>query len=138
MTEIKKNDEFEIYIEDMSEEGEGIGKVEGYTLFVKDAVVGDRVRARVIKTKKSYGYARLMEVLAPSPDRVTPRCPAAAPCGGCQLRCCRCLAWKTPTAIATRRSFRLDAAGTDGSSPGFTRDARIRSSRRRAVIWAAR
>ena len=87
MTEIKKNDEFEIYIEDMSEEGEGIGKVEGYTLFVKDAVVGDRVRARVIKTKKSYGYARLMEVLAPSPDRVTPRCPAAAPCGGCQLQC---------------------------------------------------
>ena len=83
---IQKNEEFEIFIEDMSEDGEGIGKVEGYTLFVKDAVVGDRVRVRVTKTKKSYGYGRLMEVLSPSPDRVEPVCPAAAPCGGCQLQ----------------------------------------------------
>ena len=62
--EIRKNEEFDILIEDMSEDGEGIGKVEGYTLFVKDAVVGDQVRARVTKTKKSYGYARVAQVLA--------------------------------------------------------------------------
>lgn len=84
--EIRKNEEFDILIEDMSEDGEGIGKVEGYTLFVKDAVVGDQVRARVTKTKKSYGYARVAQVLAPSPYRVTPRCPVAGPCGGCQLQ----------------------------------------------------
>lgn len=84
--EIKKNDELDLWIEDMSEDGEGIGKVEGYTLFVKDAVVGDQVRARVTKTKKSYGYGRVMQVLAPSPDRVAPRCPVAGPCGGCQLQ----------------------------------------------------
>ncbi len=84
--EIKKNDIFDIDIVDMSEEGEGIGKVNGYTLFVKDAVIGDRARVKVIKTKKSYGYGRLMEVLSPSPDRQKPLCPAAAPCGGCQLQ----------------------------------------------------
>ena len=84
--EIKKNDLFDVFIEDMSEEGEGIGKVEGYTLFIKDAVIGDTVRAKVMKTKKTYGYARLMEVLKPSPDRVEPVCPVAGPCGGCQLQ----------------------------------------------------
>jgi len=84
--EIKKNDLFDIYIEDMSEEGEGIGKVDGFTLFVKGAVIGDQARVKVMKTKKTYGYARLMEVLTPSPDRVEPVCPVAGPCGGCQLQ----------------------------------------------------
>jgi 23S rRNA (uracil1939-C5)-methyltransferase len=85
--EIKKNDLVDVLIEDMSEEGEGIGKVEGYTLFIKDAVIGDLVRARVMKTKKTYGYARLMEVVTPSAHRVEPVCPVAVPCGGCQLQC---------------------------------------------------
>lgn len=84
--EIKKNDLFDIFIEDMSEEGEGIGKVDGFTLFVKGAVIGDQARVKVMKTKKTYGYARLMEVLTPSPDRVEPVCPVAGPCGGCQLQ----------------------------------------------------
>ncbi len=84
--EIKKNDLFDVVIEDMSEEGEGIGKVDGFTLFVKGAVIGDQARVKVMKTKKTYGYARLMEVLVPSPDRVEPVCPVAGPCGGCQLQ----------------------------------------------------
>lgn len=84
--EIKKNDLFDIFIEDMSEEGEGIGKVDGFTLFVKGAVIGDQARVKAMKTKKTYGYARLMEVLTPSPDRVEPVCPVAGPCGGCQLQ----------------------------------------------------
>jgi len=84
--DIKKNDLFDILIEDMSEEGEGIGKVDGFTLFVKGTVIGDRARVKVMKIKKTYGYARLMEVLVPSPDRVEPICPVAGPCGGCQLQ----------------------------------------------------
>ncbi|MBR6526886.1 MAG: 23S rRNA (uracil(1939)-C(5))-methyltransferase RlmD [Lachnospiraceae bacterium] len=84
--EIKKNDQFDIFIEDMTEEGEGVGKVDGFTLFVKGAVIGDQARVKVMKTKKTYGYARLMEVLVPSPDRVEPVCPVAGPCGGCQLQ----------------------------------------------------
>ena len=64
--EIRKNDEFELTIEDMSEDGAGIGKQDGYIWFVKDAVIGDRIRARAMKMKKNYGFARLMEVIPPS------------------------------------------------------------------------
>ena len=82
----KKNDVFQVQIEDMSDTGEGIGKTDGFTWFVKDAVIGDVVEAMVMKTKKSYGFARLMQVLEPSACRVTPRCPSARQCGGCQLQ----------------------------------------------------
>ncbi len=84
--EIRKNDEFELTIEDMSEDGAGIGKLDGYIWFVKDAVIGDRILARAMKMKKNYGFARLIDVLEPSKDRVTPRCPVARQCGGCQLQ----------------------------------------------------
>lgn len=83
---MEKNQECIIKIEDMSHEGEGVGRVDGYALFVKDTVIGDVVRVKVIKTKKTYGYARLVEVLTPSPDRVEPRCPIARQCGGCNLQ----------------------------------------------------
>ena len=83
---MKKDQITDIWIEDMSEDGAGIGKADGYPLFVKDAVVGDRVRVKVIKDKKRYAYAKLLEVLEPSPDRVQPMCPVAGPCGGCQLQ----------------------------------------------------
>lgn len=84
--DIRKNEEFELNIVDMSDGGEGIGKLDGYIWFVKDAVIGDRIRARAMKMKKNYGFARLMEVLEPSAGRVVPRCPVARQCGGCQLQ----------------------------------------------------
>lgn len=84
--DIKKNDVFEIFIEDMSESGEGVGKLDGYIWFVKDAVIGDRVEAKAMKMKKNYGFARLMKVLEPSAGRVEARCPVARQCGGCQLQ----------------------------------------------------
>lgn len=83
---MKKDDLIEVTIEDLSEEGTGIGKFEGMTFFIKDAVIGDRVRAKIMKLKKTYGFARLMEVLTPSPDRVEPLCPVARQCGGCQIQ----------------------------------------------------
>lgn len=84
--ELKKNDIFELKIEDIGNEGEGIGHYKGFAFFVKDAVAGDIIRARVLKRKKNYGFARLEEILEPSKDRVTPRCPLARQCGGCQLQ----------------------------------------------------
>ena len=84
--EWKKNDIFQVKIEDMSDTGEGIGKVDGFTWFIKDAVIGDVVEVKVMKTKKSYGFARLMQVTEPSPHRVNPQCPVARKCGGCQLQ----------------------------------------------------
>ena len=82
----KKNDMVTVDITDIGVGGEGIGKVEGYTLFIKDAVIGDRVEAKVMKAKKHYGYARLMRILMPSKDRVEPVCPYARKCGGCQIQ----------------------------------------------------
>lgn len=82
----KKNDTIQIEITDMSDTGEGIGKTDGFTWFVKDAVIGDVVEASVMKMKKSYGFARLQKVLNPSSARVTPLCAVARQCGGCQLQ----------------------------------------------------
>lgn len=83
----QKNDQVCLEIADMGNGGEGIGRTsDGYTLFVKDAVIGDEIEAKIVKAKKNYGYGRLMRVLRPSPDRVEPRCPKAGPCGGCQLQ----------------------------------------------------
>lgn len=83
---MEKNQEFVIKIEDMTHEGEGVGKVDGYALFVKDTVIGDLARVKVIKNKKTYGYGKLIEIVEPSPDRVTARCPIARQCGGCNLQ----------------------------------------------------
>ena len=83
---IRKNDEFILEIEDMGVNGEGIGHVDGLALFVKDALIGDTVRVKVMKMQKNYGFARLLEVIAPSADRITPRCPVARSCGGCQIQ----------------------------------------------------
>ena len=82
----QKNDLVTVEIEDIGSEGFGIGKVEGFTLFVKDAVMGDTVEARIVKNKKNYAYARLEKVTKPSPFRVEPKCAYHRQCGGCQLQ----------------------------------------------------
>ena len=84
--EYRKNEMVTLKIEDCGVDGEGIGKADGFTIFVKDAVIGDVVTAKIMKARKNYGYGRLMEVLTPSPDRVEPACAFARQCGGCQLQ----------------------------------------------------
>ena len=91
--EVKKNQDYIVTIEDLSVEGEGIGKISegelgnenGFPLFIKDTVIGDVAKVRVIKVKKNYGYGRLMEIITPSPNRVKPLCPVARQCGGCNF-----------------------------------------------------
>ncbi|GAB6103869.1 23S rRNA (uracil(1939)-C(5))-methyltransferase RlmD [Blautia glucerasea] len=84
--EYRKNDMVTLDIVDCGTNGEGIGKADGFTVFVKDAVIGDQVTAKIMKAKKNYGYGRLMEILKPSPDRVESICPSARQCGGCQIQ----------------------------------------------------
>ena len=84
--EFKKNNTVILRIEDMSQDGLGIGKAEGYALFVKDTVIGDLAKVKILKTKKNYGFARLEELLEASDKRTEPKCPLARPCGGCQLQ----------------------------------------------------
>ena len=86
MMEWKKNDRIQVRIEDVSDEGLGIGRTEGYAWFIKDTVIGDLAEAGVMKMKKTYGFARLIQVLEPSPWRIEPKCPVARACGGCQLQ----------------------------------------------------
>ena len=83
---VEKNEELIVTIDACGSEGEGIGRIDGYALFVKDAVVGDTVRVKIMKAKKNYAFARLMEVITPSPDRIEPPCPLARKCGGCQIQ----------------------------------------------------
>ena len=84
--EFKKNDILTVKIEDIGTDGEGIGKVDGFILFIKDAVIGDVVEAKIMKSKKHYAYARLEKVITPSPFRVEPRCALHKQCGGCQIQ----------------------------------------------------
>ena len=83
---MKKDDLLEITIEDISSDGSGVGKADGFALFVKDTIPGDQVKVKIMKMKKRYGYARLMEILTPSPDRIQAPCPVARQCGGCQIQ----------------------------------------------------
>ncbi|MDE6363330.1 MAG: 23S rRNA (uracil(1939)-C(5))-methyltransferase RlmD [Lachnospiraceae bacterium] len=82
----QKDNIITIVIDDMGVDGEGIGKIDGFTFFVKDAVIGDEVEAKIMKVKKGYAYARLMKIVTPSPKRTEPRCPYHRQCGGCQIQ----------------------------------------------------
>ena len=82
----KKNDLVVLEITDLTEEGQGVGKCDGLVFFVKGSVMGDVVEAKILKVKKNYAYAKVEKLLEASPYRVTPFCPVAGKCGGCQLQ----------------------------------------------------
>lgn len=82
----EKNQLLTVEITDMTADGEGIGKIDGYPFFIKDAIIGDQARIRVTRAKKNYGYGRLEKVLMPSPFRIDAKCPFHRQCGGCQLQ----------------------------------------------------
>lgn len=84
--QLKKNDLVNLTIEDMSADGEGIGKLDGFPFFVKDAIIGDIIVAKVTKLKKNYGFARLQEIVTPSEYRIQPPCAFHKQCGGCQIQ----------------------------------------------------
>ncbi len=83
--ELKKNQRIELEITDIGVNGEGIGKYEGCTFFVKDALIGDSVKAVITLMKKGYGFAKMLEVVKPSSCRIDAPCPNARRCGGCQI-----------------------------------------------------
>lgn len=83
---VNKNDVVTVDIIGLTHEGEGVGREQGFTLFIRGALPGERVRAKVLKVKKQYGYAKLLEHEIASPDRVDAPCPIYKQCGGCQLQ----------------------------------------------------
>lgn len=96
----KKDDLITVLIEDMGTDGEGIGKIDGFTFFIKDAVIGDQVQAKIMKVKKGYAYAKLLHILVPSSDRTTPLCNVHRQCGGCQIQA---LTYTAQLAFKTRK-----------------------------------
>lgn len=86
MIQVIKNNEYKFDITDMTHEGQGVGRIDGFTVFVDDALEGEQVEARIIKVNKTYAVGKLLRVLKPSPDRIKPFCAAYNRCGGCSLQ----------------------------------------------------
>ena len=83
---IKKNNEYDGDVIDINHDGQGVLKIEeNYTVFVSNVLVGERVRIKLIKAKKTYGYGKLIEILKPCSDRVLSQCSVSSQCGGCTL-----------------------------------------------------
>jgi 23S rRNA (uracil1939-C5)-methyltransferase len=148
---VNKNDEIMLDIIGMTHEGEGVGRVEGFTLFVQGALPGEKIRAKVLKTKKQYGYAKLLKIEQASGDRIAPPCEIYDMCGGCQLQhmdYTAQLAWKRQLVVDNlERIGKLQVAGeaasTGGSksaadttalSVGSNSDGEVASSRTSGII----
>ncbi|WP_100371688.1 23S rRNA (uracil(1939)-C(5))-methyltransferase RlmD [Bacillus sp. FJAT-45037] len=83
---VEKNEIIDVQIEDLTHDGAGVAKVDGYALFIPKALPGEMVKVKVVKTKKGYGFARILETIEESPNRTEPPCPIYNQCGGCQLQ----------------------------------------------------
>ncbi|PSL25520.1 23S rRNA m(5)U-1939 methyltransferase [Planomicrobium soli] len=86
MKPVQKNDRLLVHVEDLTHDGAGVAKVEGYPLFIHGALPGEDVEVHVLKTLKSYGFAKMLEIKHSSPFRVTAPCPVFDTCGGCQIQ----------------------------------------------------
>ncbi|WP_081383594.1 23S rRNA (uracil(1939)-C(5))-methyltransferase RlmD [Paenibacillus odorifer] len=119
---VNKNDEVMLDIIGMTHEGEGVGRVEGFTLFVQGALPGEKVRAKVLKTKKQYGYAKLLNIVEASSARIAAPCEIYDQCGGCQLQhmdYTAQLAWKRQLVVDNLErigKLRVAGGGNSGKS----------------------
>jgi 23S rRNA (uracil1939-C5)-methyltransferase len=86
MLPVQKNDFIDVIFEDLTHDGAGVAKVDGYPLFVPNGLPGEKAKIKVIKVNKGYGFGRLVEILEQSPHRVDAPCPIYKECGGCQLQ----------------------------------------------------
>ena len=83
---IKKNDEIEVNIVDNGFQGEGIAKVDGYTVFIPEAISGEKVKIKILKVAANIAYGKVMEILEASEYRMENDCETYLKCGGCNLR----------------------------------------------------
>lgn len=83
---VHQNDRLVVHIEDLTHDGSGVGKVQGYPLFIPGALPGEEVEVKVGKTLKNYGFAKLLNIITPSPERIEGPCHVYPECGGCQIQ----------------------------------------------------
>lgn len=86
MTNFKLGDELTLLVDGLGSSGEGVGKLDGFTIFVEDALPTEIVKVKLTVLKKNYGVAKMIDLIKPAPERVSPRCRLAKFCGGCQLQ----------------------------------------------------
>lgn len=86
MKPVSKNDRLLVHVEDLTHDGAGVAKIDGYPLFIHGALPGEDVHVHVLKTLKSYGFAKLLQIENASPFRVEAPCPVFDTCGGCQVQ----------------------------------------------------
>jgi len=86
MAKPRRGDTLELSVEDLAFGGEGVGRADGYVVFVRGGLPGDRLRVRLTDARGRFGRAAIEEVLVPAPDRVAPPCPYFGRCGGCRLQ----------------------------------------------------
>jgi 23S rRNA (uracil1939-C5)-methyltransferase len=86
MAKPKRGDTFDLVVDDLAFGGEGVGRADGYVVFVRGGLPGDRLRVRMTETRARFGRAVIDAVLLPSPDRVEAPCPYFGRCGGCRLQ----------------------------------------------------
>ena len=86
MTPVEKNKEYEVEIIDNGYDGEGIAKINDFTIFINGAIKGERCKVLIVKVNKSFAYGKLLEIIKKSDARVKADCPTYKRCGGCSLR----------------------------------------------------
>ena len=83
---VEKNEEYIIDINGQGFEGEGVGRIENFTIFVEGALLGEKVKIKIVKVNKDFAFGKLMEILVESEERVQPACNVHKKCGGCQFQ----------------------------------------------------
>jgi len=83
---VEKNQDYVIDITGMGFEGEGVGRIEDYTVFVQGALLGEKAKVKIVKANKNFGFGKLLEIIEPAANREEPSCGIYKRCGGCQLQ----------------------------------------------------
>ena len=83
---VEKNEDYIINIDNMGYEGEGVGKIDGFTVFVAGAIVGEKVKIKIVKVSKNFAFGKLLEIIEKSKGRIEPVCIIYKNCGGCNLQ----------------------------------------------------
>jgi len=96
---VKKNKIYDIAIDDIVSDGQGVGRVNGFAVFVHGALPGDKALVKIDKVSKKYAFGHVIDIIEPSPHRVDPLCSVADHCGGCHMQA---LDYKAQLAYKTR------------------------------------
>ena len=83
---VEKNKRYVMKIDSLANAGEGVGKIDGFTIFVEGALPQEEIEVLIVKVKKHFAYGKLQKIMTPSPERAETLCSVTGICGGCQMQ----------------------------------------------------